>query len=252
MVVRRELAEPLSAVSALGVIAPPPLQIETPAFEGSLAALFKCVRDAKIDLRLIPLFPVCEAYFEYLMAANLENLDEAAVALLALSYLLERKAWALLPSLEPEPEIEEELEALPPTAHEYAGAIDVLKLYHEERSRLFFRSPEASPGMYELPYSLESVAPQDLARAFARLLARAEPKADAEVSNRPRRSLADQMRVVLGLLTPQWLTLEGLIQGSFTREDAVYWFLSLLELIRLGQARVRLEGEDVQFAGLAR
>jgi chromatin segregation and condensation protein Rec8/ScpA/Scc1 (kleisin family) len=252
MALRRELAESLSAVSALGVIAPPPLQIETPAFEGSLAALFKCVREAKIDLRLIPLSPVCEAYFEYLLAANLNNLDEAAVALLALSYLLERKAWALLPSLEPEPEIEEEMDALPPTAHEYAGAIDVLRVYREERSRLFFRSPEATPGGYEMPYSLESVAPADLARAFARLLARADPKPDAEVSNRPRRSLADQMRTVIGLLTTEWQNLETLIHGPFTREDAVYWFLSLLELVRLGQAGIRVEGEDVQFARSAR
>lgn len=252
MALRRELAEQAAQITPLGVIAPPPLRIETPVFEGTLASLFKCVRDAKVDLLDIPLFPICEAYFEYLIQASLDNLDEAAVALLALSYLLERKAWALLPTPEPEPEIEDEYEALPPTSHEYATVVETLKVYQEERSQLFFRSGDTGPSVYELPYTLANVRPEDLARAFRKLLERAQPNPDAQVSNKPRRSIADQMKIVLGILKKEWTPLDQIIEEPYTREDAVYWFLALLELVRLGQAGIRVEGEAVEFARMTR
>jgi hypothetical protein len=35
--------------------------------------------------------------------------------------------------------------------------------------------------------------------------------------------------------------------GDFTRSEVVWWFLALLELIRLGQARVDLKDGDVRF-----
>ena len=70
-----------------GIIAPPPIQVESPRFSGSLAMLFACVRERKVDLLDIPLFPICEAYFTYLMDSELADLDEAAAALAALSYL---------------------------------------------------------------------------------------------------------------------------------------------------------------------
>src|ERR1051326_3802442 len=79
------------AVTALGVIAPPPISVESPHFSGSLAALFACVKERKVDLLDVPLMPVCEAYFLYLFEAAVKDLDEAAAALVALAYLLERK-----------------------------------------------------------------------------------------------------------------------------------------------------------------
>src|SRR3954463_13791078 len=102
-------------IAALGVVAPPPIQVTTPTFDGSLGLLFQCVRDHKVDLMEVPLAPICEAYFLYLMQSPNVELDEAAAALIALAYLLERKAWALLPVVEPEPELEEPLELPSPT-----------------------------------------------------------------------------------------------------------------------------------------
>src|SRR5688572_16813706 len=84
-------------LSPLGIVAPPEIHVESPRFTGSLATLFACVRERKVDLLDVPLYPICDAYFSYLAGAPIENLDEAAAALAALAYLLERKAWALLP-----------------------------------------------------------------------------------------------------------------------------------------------------------
>ncbi len=235
------------ALSPLGVIAPPPIHVQTPTFDGSLATLFACVKDRKIELLDVPLFPICEAYFAYLIQESDRNLDEAAAALTALAYLLERKAWALLPVEEPEPEMEEMSALIPPSVQGYSLAIEALRMWQEERERHFFRKPDADSLPYELPYTLRDVSAADLARAFERLVARAQPDS-VQPLGKPRRSLSEQMKVVLKVLSSEWRTLEELVTGPFTRSEVVYWFLALLELVRLGQAAVRLNEEDVQFS----
>lgn len=234
-------------LSPLGLIAPPEIIVESPRFSGSLATLFACVRDRKVDLLDIPLFPICEAYFAYLIGAALQDLDEAASALAALAYLLERKAWALLPTDEPEPEAEETFELLIPTTHEYKAVMDALRVGQEERERRFFRPLDADSYQYELPFELENVSVDDLAQALARVLAKANPEPVA-LTAKPRRPLSEEMRLVLGRLSKTWSGLESLMPEGYTKTDAVYCFLAVLELIRLGQVSLRMQGEDVQFA----
>ena len=232
-------------VTPLGVVAPPPIHIQSPKFEGSLATLFTCVRDHKIDLRDVPLLPICEAYLTY-MLAEVPNLDEAAAALAALSYLLERKAWLLLPVHEEEPEPEELLELPVSTIYEYGIAIEALRSWHEDRAALFFRASNQGPNPYELPYELEEVAPDALVLAFKRLLDRSVPN---EELPRPRmaRSLAEEMRKVLLATCYEWRSLETLAPVTATREDVVYWFLSLLELMRMGQVQARVVDGEAEF-----
>lgn len=233
-------------VTALGVVSPPPIHIACEAFDGTLGTLFALVRDHRIDLLGVPLGPVCEAYLRYLIEDAARDLDEAAAALAALAYLLERKAWRLLPVAEPEPELDEPMEPIEPTVEEFAEAIALLREGMAERELLFFRGAGPGPDPYELPYKLSDVAPDDLARALERLLRRAEPE-PIEPLNRPRRSLAEQMEIVAGALGTEWTPLGTLVPSPFTREDAIYWFLSLLELVRVGRARARLGEEDVEF-----
>jgi chromatin segregation and condensation protein Rec8/ScpA/Scc1 (kleisin family) len=177
----------------------------------------------------------------------LADLDEAAAALLALAYLLERKAWALLPSEEPEPEPEEPMELPEPTIHEFGPAIEALRTWHEERAKRFFRSPDAGPEPYELPFTLAKVKVEDLAIALERVLRRAVPTT-VEQLGKPRRSLSEQMRIVLTALGTEFKALEDAIPSPYTREDAVYWFLALLELIRLAQVNIRVTETEVAFA----
>ncbi|HRK20748.1 MAG TPA: segregation/condensation protein A, partial [Fimbriimonadaceae bacterium] len=188
----------LPAILPTGVIAPSPIQVESPAFSGSLAMLFSCVRDRKVDLLEVPLFPICEAYFNYLIEAELADLDEAAAALAALAYLLERKAWALLPTPEPEPEeLEEPLELAAPTVYEFDVVIDTLRRFHEERSRRYFRPSETGPDPADVPLNLGEITAEDLARAFEALMRRAQPD-PMDMPAKPRRSLSEQMGVVWG------------------------------------------------------
>jgi segregation and condensation protein A len=238
---------PERADRAVGIVAPPPIHIQTSSFEGSLATLFLCVKEHKVDLMEVPLLPICEAYFSYLIQNAENNLDEAAAALAALAYLLERKAFLLLPTLEPEPEFEETMELPDPTVGEFGFVIETLRVWQEERDALFFRSPEAGPNPYELPYQLKDVKASDLALAFERLIHRNDAELDRP-TGKARRSLTEMMRVVLLAVCHEWRTVTELVRERIGRTEAVYWFLALLELVRLGQVAVKLDGEDVRFA----
>jgi segregation and condensation protein A len=247
MAARTDLAKE-NVVGPLGVVAPPPIHVDCEAFSGSLAALFECVRKQKVELLRVPIFPICEAYFRYLMESANQDLDSAGAALAALSYLVERKAWLLLPVPESE-EIEEYFEPFElseAAAMEFQAAIQALSVWQEERERHFFRGTDGGVP-YEVPFDLGEVTADDLARAFERLLLRASPE-PIEPLGKARRSLTEQMGVVLVAITERWATLDELVVGEFTRTEAVWWFLALLELIRLGQAAVRLEEGEVFFA----
>jgi hypothetical protein len=55
------------------------------------------------------------------------------------------------------------------------------------------------------------------------------------------------MSIVLRALPEKFEPLESIVTGDYTRSEVVWWFLALLELIRLGQARVAVEEGDVRF-----
>lgn len=243
------VAKHLDAPGPLGVFNPPEIHVESPAFTGSLGLLFACVRERKIDLLDVPLAPVCEAYFRYLLANCENDLESAAVALAALSYLIERKAWLLLPRTEEdvEPEGEDLLDMVEPYVQEFAPAIHDLLERQADRDLLFFRTPDPKATGYELPFDTHEVTPFDLAKAFEKLLAKAKPDPVQPIS-KPRRNLSDQMVVVLKVLPNDFKPLDEIVVGEFTRSEVVWWFLALLELIRLGQALVKIEDGEVLFA----
>lgn len=231
----------------LGFVAPPEILIECEAFSGSLGMLFHCVREHKVDLLGIPLAPICEAYFRHILQSDLQDLEASATAMTALAYLLERKAWLLLPRPEEaeEPTADDLMDDRNPTVHEYGQAIEALKHLQEERGHLFFRS---LPGeQYELPFELGEATAQDLARALQKLLAKAKPD-PVQPLGAPRRLLSDVMLVVMEALPAEPKPLDQIFDGEFTRSEVVWWFLALLELIRLGQARVRMTNGEPCFS----
>lgn len=232
----------------LGFVAPPDIHIECEAFQGSLAMLFHCVRERKVDLLGVPLAPICEAYFAYLLENADQDIESAATAMTALAYLLERKAWALIPRPEEaEPEAEDLLNEVEPYAHEFHPAIEALRGLHDQRANFFFRPADAAEKTYELPFEIGEATTVDLARVLERLLEKAVPD-PVEPISRPRRSLSEQMTVVMKALTPEFRPLDQVVIGEFTRSEIVWWFLALLELIRLGQARIKIEESDILFA----
>lgn len=247
MAKKTELAADRAVVGPLGVTLPPEILIECDAFQGSLGALFLCVHERKIDLLDVPIAPICEAYYQYVLATTDGDLERSAVALAALAYLIERKAWALIPVEEEEPDDDALAIATEPYAHLFEPAVRSLLERREDRERLFFRWSESIAYPYELPFDTTDVQVGDLAGVLERLMARAKPDT-IQPLGKPRRSLAEQMVVVLKALPMAFASLDTIVIGEFTRSEVVWWFLALLELIRLGQARVRVTELDVLFA----
>ncbi|MDQ2985106.1 MAG: hypothetical protein M3R13_00095 [Armatimonadota bacterium] len=232
-----------TSLAPAGLATPVPLRVESPGFQGSLATLFHLARDGRIDLSGIPLTPVCIAYCEYIREMPEDDVDAAGAALLALAYLVERKAWSLLPIADPPPP--EEIGELPePTVHEFAIAVDSLEERHRERSQLFFRQGE-SPDSYEVPMAPGAASAADLARAFERILLKAKP-VDMEPLARHRPSLADVMKDVLKHVREAGsATIEAVLPSDFTRLDVVFVFLAVLELMRIGQIKAIAENNDL-------
>jgi chromatin segregation and condensation protein Rec8/ScpA/Scc1 (kleisin family) len=134
---------------------------------------------------------------------------------------------------------------LQPYIDEFKPAIEDLRARAEVREHLFFRSPEGAES-YELPIEYTQVSVADLSRALERLIARAKPD-DFEAPTKPQRSLSEMMIVVMRALPQDPRPLDEIVTGEFTRSEVVWWFLALLELIRLGQARATLKDGDVLF-----
>lgn len=231
-----------------GLVAPPPIHIEGPGFAGTLATLFLLAREARVDLLAIATLPICEALFTYFAARPESDPDEAAAGVAILAYLVERKAWSLVPRPDAAPEPAEDPANLPePYPEAFAAAIDLLREGHAERARLFFRTAEPDAGDYEIPLTIGDVGAGDLARAFERLLRRAAPPPVPGSLAKPRPNLQETMRGMLARLTREGRPLVELFAPGYTRTDAVFGFLALLELVRLGQAAIRLDGEEILF-----
>ncbi len=231
-----------------GVAVPPPLKIESSAFTGSLATLFHLAREGRVDLSGIPLSPVCHAYLEYVFGVAPDRVDEAGAALLALAYLVERKAWSLLPIADPPPE--QEIPELPaPTAHEFALAVDSLDTGFRELAQLFFRAGGVEGADYEIPIEIGHLTTNHLARALERLLSKAMPTT-VEPTAKKRPSLAEVMAKVLQRIQSagKRLGFVDLMPEEYTRLDAVFVFLAVLELLRIGRIKAGVAGEEIWLA----
>jgi segregation and condensation protein A len=234
----------------LGSAVPPSLPIRTPAFDGPLALLIKFVQEKRITLLDVPLAPIANAYLDYLEETDCADLDSAGAALLAIAYLLERKAELLLP--QPSVIIQEELPGLiEPTSYYFAPAIETLENRFSNRQQLFFRQPDAPREAYQLPLDIGDLTANSLAAALKRLLEAAIPPKFDHQPNRPHVSLRVKMDEIISALsaTDSALTLDSLLPNSFTRLDVVWTFLAILELVKLNLIDVLIENENLLLNG---
>ncbi|HWP31199.1 MAG TPA: segregation/condensation protein A [Fimbriimonadales bacterium] len=233
-------------LTRIGLGTPPPLYVESEVFSGSLVLLFHLAREGKVNLAEVPLSPLCEAYLEYLKEIAFEDVEHAGAALFALAYLVERKAWALLPIADPPPP--EEPPILPePTVEEYNPVIEQLVFQYEDRSKTFFRTAPIDKESFEPPIELGNVSIDDLAKAFEKVLARAKP-VEVEKLARPRPTLSEVMGNIMRTLRQVGKGgFETILPENYTRFDAVFVFLGVLELIRIGKLHAELKDGEVWF-----
>jgi segregation and condensation protein A len=215
------------------------------AFEGPLDLLLHLCRTNEIDLSRLPIQTITDQYLEHLQAIEFRDLETAGAFMVVAATLIYLKSKLLLPSPEPEEELLDEegeslRQGLEERLREYAHVRELgiwLAEREAEQALLFGRPGSELPSPDEIP--LEDLSVHLLEQAYRRLL-------DVQPSDEPRTvepepfSVLERMAEVLSLLRHTWsLLFSSVVGGERTRAELVVTLLALLELVRLGQARIQ-------------
>ena len=216
--------------------------VRTAAFDGPIELLLTLAQRAEVDLGAIPLASLTD---DYLRAIEHERppLDRLAAFLVIGARLVQLKAAALMP----EAQVGEE-EDLQAWEDAIKGRLEEYKRFKELADSLMRRHASGRftfAGLLEpdvIPQARVQVSLDALASAFQQVLDRLPPPGPVTVEME-QVSLADKLEELRQMLVRQpQLNFSALFRHARTRLEAVVTFLALLELIRIGEARVAQEG----------
>ena len=212
--------------------------VRTPAFDGPIELLLTLAQRAEVDLKAIPLASLTDDYLKAI-AQDRPPLDRLAAFLVIGARLVQLKAAGLMP--EAATGEDEELEAWEDAI---SGRLEEYKRFKELAESLMRRH---AAGRFTFASLLEpDVVPQArvqvsldaLATAFQQVLDRLPPPQQVIVEME-QVSLADKLEELRAMLARQsQMNFSAVFRHARTRLEAVVTFLALLELIRIGQARV--------------
>jgi segregation and condensation protein A len=212
--------------------------VRSPAFEGPIELLLTLATRAEVDLKAIPLASLTD---DYLQAIERERppLDRLAAFLVIGARLVQLKAAALMPDATVEGE--EDLQAW---EEAIKGRLEEYKRFKELAGSLMRRHASGRftfAGLLEpdvIPQARVQVSLDALASAFQQVLDRLPPPGPVTVEME-HVSLADKLEQLRELLARQpQVNFSAIFHHARTRVEAVVTFLALLELIRIGEARV--------------
>jgi segregation and condensation protein A len=212
--------------------------VRTAAFDGPIELLLTLAQRAEVDLKIISLSSLTD---DYLRAIEQERppLDQMAAFLVIGARLVQLKAAGLMPQATPAEE--EDLQAWEDAIK---GRLDEYKRFKALAESLMHRHASGRftfAGLLEpdvIPQARVQVSLDALATAFRQVLDRLPPPEQVTVEME-HVSLADKLAQLREMLAqhPQ-INFSAVFRHSRTRLEAVVMFLALLELIRIGEARV--------------
>ncbi|NOZ67680.1 MAG: segregation/condensation protein A [Deferribacteres bacterium] len=217
-----------------------------PAFEGPLDLLLHLIKENRIDIYDIPIVQITRQYTAYLDLMQELNLEIAGEFLVMAATLIHIKSRMLLPADEEEKE--------EPAEDPRAELVQRLLEYRAyKESCLHLRKREdiwkdvfrrAAPDKNDIEFEPEPLLFEanvfDLISAFQRLMERA-PEQAVEIT-REKLTVADRINYVVERLEREdGIRFEDLFEEGCTRLTLIVTFLALLELVRLGLARIYQE-----------
>ena len=223
--------------------------IKLPVFEGPMDLLLHLIRDNKLDIYDIPIAFITHQYLEYLDMMRDLNLELAGEFLVMAATLIHIKSRMLLPVEEKteEEEFEDPRLELVQRLLEYQAyrdAASILKDREEDASR-YFRRPviaEADEGESEPEPTLFDVSIYDLLAAFKKILDAAPP--EVRKITRETLTVKDRMSTIVEMIEhADSIRFEEVFKNNVSRTQMIVTFLAMLELLRLGLARVYQEKE---------
>lgn len=225
-----------------------PYSIRLPHFEGPLDLLLHLIRENKVDIYDIPIAEITRQYLEYLELMKELNLEIAGEFLVMAATLIQIKTRMLLPVDEdvPPEEREDPRIELVERLLEYQaikGAAIALNEYHEFWLEHFWRQPSFEECEdEETQIGLFDVNIFDLLQAFKKVLEKAPP--DTVALTKETLTIKDKINYIIDVLEGEGtIRFESLFRERVTRIELIVTFLALLEILRLGIARVYQEKE---------
>lgn len=222
-----------------------------PVFEGPLDLLLHLIRENKIDIYDIPIVEITRQYLLYIELMKELNLDIAGDFLVMAATLIHIKSRMLLPADEeaPEESAEDPRDELVKRLLEYQAFKEssVQLRQREELWKNVFRRPlpDMNDCLFEEEPALIEANVFDLITAFQKLLDQA-PQLAVEIS-RETLTVADKINYIIERIgKEEAIQFEALFGTDYTRMNLIVTFLALLEIVRLGLARIFQESAFVK------
>jgi segregation and condensation protein A len=217
-----------------------------PVFEGPLDLLLHLIKEEKIDIYDIPIVRITEQYIEYLELMQEMNLEIAGEFLVMAATLIHIKSKMLLPPAEDDSEepIEDPRSELVQRLLEYQAYKESsmhLRKREETWKNIFHRPlPDKDDFDFEPEPLFEEMSAFDLLSAFKELL-KSAPVEVLEIT-REKLTVSDKINFLVERLEKEdGIRFQDLFEGDYTKMSLIVTFIALLEICRLGLARVYQE-----------
>ena len=221
------------------------IHIRLKQFDGPLDLLLHLIGKAKIELKDIFVSEITEQYIEAVRNAPDFNMDEASEFIAMAATLVEIKSRAILPKppVPDEEDPEQQLIQRLIAYKQFKESARNLGDFEQSAMRVFGKLPEE----YPLPppsLELDGLTLDALWEALSRIAQRAPRDAQDADGFRMRDIRRDLftvegcMRTIERRLRKRGLTFEELLCDAPCREEVVTLFIALLEMLKLGRARV--------------
>ena len=225
-------------------------QVNIPLFEGPLDLLLHLVTKNRIDIHDIPIHLITDQYLAYLESARQFNLDLGSSFFAMASTLILIKSRMLLPEKR-----REEMDESEDPRQELSRSLEEFKRMKEVKARIEALMEEESPYRGREPEVFRTSVFQgkiSLSRLQAAFLSLYD---SLEVEEEPILKSDEHYleREIEGwertLAMKPWVMMTDYLKKMKTRLHLAVAFLALLELIRLGKARVEEAAEGLVIKG---
>ncbi|MCX7785002.1 MAG: segregation/condensation protein A [candidate division WOR-3 bacterium] len=216
--------------------------IQTETFSGPIELLLYLIRKDEIDIFDIPIAKITDDYLGYLRQTEKLNLELSSDFLLMAVVLIRLKVQQMLPKVQEPEEIPQpiSLETVLAEFQKYAGIASFLSSLESKRLESF---PRKGPPLEVLPEAGGDI--YLLISAFQNVLSKIRPKPTLEIQPIEIR-LEDKITELRQIfIHKQKLFFSEIALKAQTISEIVILFIAILELVRLGELRVK---QSVEFA----
>lgn len=210
------------------------MKIDIGIYYGPIDLLVYLVRKKEVDIFDIPIAQIAEEYLDYIRKIERNDLEDAADFLLMASILIRLKVRVLLPRT-PADEEETKPITLMQIVEEYKKYREIAKafgLMEAETSKQYPRLSQEDP-------PLEEADVTNLILAFRSLKPQEEKKLVVERQEIPIEMIIEEIRMLLGKVGK--IDFLDFLRDKNDITVAVAYFFGMLEIVKLGYARVEQE-----------